>query len=34
MRSTAVRKDKGWVLNGSKMFITQGSVATSSWCWR
>jgi hypothetical protein len=26
MRSTAVRKDKGWVLNGSKMFITQGSV--------
>src|ERR1700693_6269683 len=26
MRSTAVRKDKGWVLNGNKMFITQGSV--------
>src|SRR5437899_5077508 len=26
MRSTAVRKDKGWVLNGSKLFITQGSV--------
>jgi len=26
MRSTAVRRDKGWVLNGSKMFITQGSV--------
>jgi alkylation response protein AidB-like acyl-CoA dehydrogenase len=26
MRSTAVRKDKGWVLNGSKMFITQGTV--------
>ncbi len=26
MRSTAVRKDKGWVLNGAKMFITQGSV--------
>ena len=26
MRTTAVRKDKGWVLNGSKMFITQGSV--------
>jgi alkylation response protein AidB-like acyl-CoA dehydrogenase len=26
MRTTAVRKDKGWVLNGTKMFITQGSV--------
>src|SRR5438132_6315890 len=26
MRSTAVRRDKGWVLNGTKMFITQGSV--------
>ncbi|HZX97539.1 MAG TPA: acyl-CoA dehydrogenase family protein [Myxococcales bacterium] len=26
MRSSAVRKDKGWVLNGTKMFITQGSV--------
>src|SRR4051812_48604018 len=26
MRTTAVRKDKGWVLNGAKMFITQGSV--------
>ena len=26
MRTTAVRKEKGWVLNGSKMFITQGSV--------
>jgi len=26
MRSTAVRKGSGWVLNGSKMFITQGSV--------
>jgi alkylation response protein AidB-like acyl-CoA dehydrogenase len=26
MRTTAVRKDKGWVLNGSKMFITQGTV--------
>jgi alkylation response protein AidB-like acyl-CoA dehydrogenase len=26
MRSTAVRKDKGWVLNGAKMFITQGTV--------
>ncbi|HWT85279.1 MAG TPA: acyl-CoA dehydrogenase family protein, partial [Myxococcales bacterium] len=26
MRSTAVRKDKGWLLNGAKMFITQGSV--------
>jgi alkylation response protein AidB-like acyl-CoA dehydrogenase len=26
MRSTAVRKGNGWVLNGSKMFITQGSV--------
>ena len=26
MRTTAVRKDKGWLLNGSKMFITQGSV--------
>lgn len=24
--STAVRKGEGWVLNGSKMFITQGSV--------
>src|SRR2546425_8366272 len=26
MRSTAVRKDKGWILNGAKMFITQGTV--------
>ena len=26
MRTTAVRKDRGWVLNGSKMFITQGTV--------
>jgi len=26
MRTTAVRKDGGWVLNGAKMFITQGSV--------
>ena len=26
MRTSAVRKDKGWVLNGAKMFITQGSV--------
>ena len=26
LRSTAVRKGAGWVLNGSKMFITQGSV--------
>ena len=26
MRSTAVRRDQGWVLNGTKMFITQGSV--------
>ncbi len=26
MRTAAVRKDKGWVLNGSKMFITQGTV--------
>jgi alkylation response protein AidB-like acyl-CoA dehydrogenase len=26
MRSTAVRKGSGWVLNGAKMFITQGSV--------
>jgi alkylation response protein AidB-like acyl-CoA dehydrogenase len=26
MRSTAVKKGNGWVLNGSKMFITQGSV--------
>ena len=26
MRTTAVRKDKGWILNGTKMFITQGSV--------
>lgn len=26
MRSTAVRKGDGWVLNGTKMFITQGSV--------
>jgi alkylation response protein AidB-like acyl-CoA dehydrogenase len=26
MRSTAVRKNNGWLLNGSKMFITQGSV--------
>src|SRR5438105_4083952 len=26
MRTTAVRRGGGWVLNGSKMFITQGSV--------
>jgi alkylation response protein AidB-like acyl-CoA dehydrogenase len=26
LRTTAVRKEKGWVLNGTKMFITQGSV--------
>jgi alkylation response protein AidB-like acyl-CoA dehydrogenase len=26
MRSTAVRKGDGWVLNGTKMFITQGTV--------
>jgi len=26
MRTTAVRKGNGWVLNGSKMFITQGTV--------
>ena len=26
MRTTALRKASGWVLNGSKMFITQGSV--------
>jgi alkylation response protein AidB-like acyl-CoA dehydrogenase len=26
MRTTAVRKDGKWVLNGSKMFITQGTV--------
>ena len=26
MRTTAVRKGGGWVLNGSKMFITQGTV--------
>ena len=26
LRTTAVRKGSGWVLNGSKMFITQGSV--------
>jgi len=26
LRTTAVRKGNGWVLNGSKMFITQGSV--------
>src|SRR6267378_2313418 len=26
MRTTAVRKDKSWVLNGAKMFITQGTV--------
>jgi alkylation response protein AidB-like acyl-CoA dehydrogenase len=26
MRTTAVRKDKGWIVNGAKMFITQGSV--------
>jgi alkylation response protein AidB-like acyl-CoA dehydrogenase len=26
MRTSAVRKGAGWVLNGSKMFITQGSV--------
>ena len=26
MRSTAVPKDKGWLLNGAKMFITQGTV--------
>jgi alkylation response protein AidB-like acyl-CoA dehydrogenase len=26
MRTTAVRKGNGWVLNGAKMFITQGTV--------
>jgi alkylation response protein AidB-like acyl-CoA dehydrogenase len=26
MKTTAARKGEGWVLNGSKMFITQGSV--------
>ncbi|MBL9036988.1 MAG: acyl-CoA dehydrogenase family protein [Archangium sp.] len=26
MKTTAVRKGNGWVLNGSKMFITQGTV--------
>ena len=26
MRTTAVRRGDGWVLNGSKMFITQGTV--------
>ncbi len=26
LRTTAVRKGDGWVLNGTKMFITQGSV--------
>ncbi len=26
MRTTAVRRGDGWVINGSKMFITQGSV--------
>src|SRR5436305_15008955 len=26
LRSLAVRKDKGWILNGAKMFITQGTV--------
>lgn len=26
MRTTAVRRGDGWVLNGTKMFITQGSV--------
>ncbi|MBI3182318.1 MAG: acyl-CoA dehydrogenase family protein [Myxococcales bacterium] len=26
LRSTAVRKGDGWVLNGTKMFITQGTV--------
>ena len=26
MRTTAVRRGEGWVLNGTKMFITQGSV--------
>ncbi len=26
MRTTAVRKGDGWVINGTKMFITQGSV--------
>jgi alkylation response protein AidB-like acyl-CoA dehydrogenase len=26
MRTTAVRKGEGWLLNGSKMFITQGTV--------
>ncbi|MBE0569852.1 MAG: acyl-CoA dehydrogenase family protein [Deltaproteobacteria bacterium] len=27
MRTRAVRKGDGWVINGSKMFVTQGSVA-------
>ncbi len=26
LRTTAVRRDDGWVINGTKMFITQGSV--------
>ncbi len=29
LRTTAVRDGDGWVLNGSKMFITQGSVGDS-----
>ncbi len=29
MRTSAVRKGDGWVLNGAKMFITQGSVGGS-----
>jgi len=28
MKTTAVRKGEGWILNGSKMFITQGTVGS------
>src|SRR5690625_1631484 len=27
LKTTAVETDEGWILNGSKMFITQGSIA-------
>jgi glutaryl-CoA dehydrogenase len=33
MRTTATRDDSGWVLNGSKMWITNGSIADVAIIW-
>ena len=33
MRTTATRKGKGWVLNGGKMWITNGSIADVAVVW-